>query len=695
MYGSALGRLGGTAVALQGIASPRRRFRGWVVAILLGLSDCLFLALPTRATPGFPSSDELKGMTLEQLMMIEVTSVSRVEEPLGDAAAAVAVVTQDDIRRSGATSVPEALRLVPGLHVARRNANTWAVSARGFSSTNSEKLLVLSDTRSIYTPLFSGVFWDVQDFLLADVDRIEVIRGPGASVWGSNAVNGVINITTKSAMETQGLYLQAASGNELPVWAGARYGGQTEEGVYYRGFATYVDRGATYHPHAESNDDGRLTHAGFRIDSEVGDGEHLTVQGDAYGGTFGQYSPSLIVAGRPGPSGELETDVFGGNVLARWRHVTRSGAGFQLRGYVDRTHRDDPTFTDDLYTADLDFQQNFALGGRQQVVWGASYRYMFNRNRGKGIFAGAFLKPEESVEHLVSGFVQDQIAVLDWLQVHVGTKLERNDFSGFEIQPSARATARVAQGHTVWAAASRAVRVPTRLERDVVIDASDPAEDTVVRLLGNPDFESEVLLAYELGYRWRPTERFQIDLASFYNRYDGLTSLELGEPFMDEDTGQTIVPVTNQNLTDAVAQGGEALVSFAPLRSWRMAAVYSYVDLEIDPSGMDINRGHALEGATPRHQYGLRSYLDFPGGLEVDVALRSLSAVRSSPDLADGVALSGYTELDVRIAQSVGDRVEFSVVGHSLLNDRHVEFGSPEARGEIERNVYGRITWRL
>ena len=675
----------------------------------LWVSDRLFISAPTSCgvaalvaclllwpsqleaqAPNVPKSvAELKKLSVEELMAIQVTSVSRTAEPLGDAPAAVAVVTNEDIRRSGATSVPEALRNIPGIHVARQSASTWAISARGFSSVNSEKLLVLTDTRSLYTPLFSGVLWDVQDYLLQDIERIEVIRGPGATLWGSNAVNGVINITTKSARDTQGLYAETSVGTEERAAVAARYGGQMASGAYYRVFAKYFDRGATFSPN-ESPDDWQTGHFGFRSDWEASARDTWTVQGDVYRGDVGQLSPSITVIGRPGPTGRLRVGVSGGNLLTRWRRSLSPGSDLQLRLYYDRTHRDDPSFDDTLDTVDLDFQHRFAPGARHNITWNANYRLTANDNHGGGIFA---VDPSFSRDQVVSGFLQDQIRLLDPLHVTVGAKVEHNDFSGTEVQPSGRVAWDPWPRHMVWGAVSRAVRVPTRFERDIAIDVTDPAGNPVVRLLGNPEFDSEQLLAYEAGYRWQALRTVSVDTAIFHNRYEGLTSLELGAPVLDPGTGRTIIPLQNQNLTDGRTRGAEALVTYAPIAPLRLTASYSHVDLTLDPRGADLNRGRFLEGSTPRHQFGLRSYLDLPARFQFDVMFRQLSAIRQIPQIVTGEGLDGYAELDVRLAWDGWRRVEISLVGQNLLHDHHAEFGEPAARGEIQRGVYGKVAW--
>ncbi|HEX2860950.1 MAG TPA: TonB-dependent receptor [Lacunisphaera sp.] len=630
-------------------------------------------------------------MSLDELLTVEVTSVSRRAEPYSDAAAALAVVTADDISRSTGTTVPELLRGVPGLHVARQNSNEWVVSARGFSSVNSEKLLVQSDTRSIYTPLFAGVFWDVQDYLLADIERIEVIRGPGAALWGSNAVNGVVNITTKSARDTHGTRLEVIAGTEERAMVAARHGGRTARGVHYRVFGKYSERDGTFAP-GPSDDDWRLGQAGFRADWSAGPSDEFTVQGSLYHGTIGQLEPAVVVIGRPGPAGELESTVAGGHILGRWRRTFSASSDLQFRAYYDRTHRDDPSFTDDLDTIDLDLQHRFSPASRHQLVWGVNYRHTANENRGKGIFA---VSPESSGDNLFSAFAQDQVELGEAVRVTVGAKAEHNDFSGFEIQPSVRAAWNVADRQVLWAAVSHAARIPTRFERDIFIDASDPAGDPVFRLLGNDRFEAEKLVAYDLGYRWHASDRLHLDIAIFENCYDGLASLEVGTPFVDPASGRTIVPVVSENLTNGRAQGVETLVTYSPASWWRLSASHTYFSMKLDSRGLDANRGDFFEGATPRHQFSLASHLTLPGGFELDAQYRRLGRLARLPQIPSGEGIPGYGELDVQLSWQASPQLRISVAGQSLLHDRHLEFGSPSGRGEIERSVYARLVWEL
>jgi iron complex outermembrane receptor protein len=650
--------------------------------VLLGLGIAGDAAAESRL-----QVSHLKQLSLEELMDVEVTSVSRVAENLAGAAAAITVVTGEDLRRSGATTLPEALRFVPGMHVARRSSNTWAMSSRGFSSISSEKLLVLTDTRSIYTPLYSGVFWDVQDYLLQDVDRIEVIGGPGAALWGSNAVNGVINITTKSARETQGPYSEALIGTEEQSFS-ARYGGQTSD-ISYRVFGRHFDRDGSYKPGTASEDDWRMNHVGFRSDWEASTADALTVQGDVYRANVGQLTPSVAVTGRTGATGDLESELSGGNVLGRWRHTLSGTSDLQLRAYYDHTGRDDPSYRDALDTVDLDFQHRTAPTSKQELIWGLNYRRTDNRTVGKGILA---LDPPSSEDNVFSAFIQDQISLADPVRVTLGSKFEYNDFSGFEFQPNVRIAWQLSARQVLWSAVSRAVRVPTRIERDLAVDASNPAGNPVVRLLGNEDFDSEELLAYEAGYRWQAFDRLAVDLNVYHNVYEGLASLEFVSPFIAAD-GRTVFPVIYRNLNDAEADGAGLLATFAARTFWRLVANYSYIDISVERGGQDLGRGRFIAGATPRHQFGLRSVLDIGPRWHLDVQLRHHTAIRTLPDIVTGEGIGAYTEMDVRGAWRLTGDIEISLVGQNLLHDHHTEFGSPQARGQIERSVYAKLAW--
>lgn len=665
------------------------------MTLIIRWDVCLFawfLAFAPVASAATLSPDRLKQLSLDELLELDVTSVSKSEQRFESSPAALTVVTGEHIRRSGATHVTDTLRGVPGLHVARRNASSWAVSSRGFSSTNSAKLLVLSDTRSVYTPLFSGVYWDVQDYVLDDIERIEVIRGPGATLWGSNAVNGVVNITTKSAFDTQGTLIESTMGTEDRAIFAVRHGGRAANGVHFRVFAKYAERDDSRNT-SLSSDEFRLGNLGFRTDwMAAGGRDAFTVQGGLYDGSIGQLAPAVSVIGRPGPTGKLKAKVAGGNLLTRWRHQFNRGSDLQVRAYYDRTRREDDSFQDELETVDFDLDHRFASGRLYEVLWGINYRHTSNRNEGKGVFA---LSPAASDDQLLSAFLQVQLDLGESVDLTLGTKWEENDFSGSELQPGARVAWQAADRHLLWAAVSKAARIPTRLERDVSIDVSDPAGNPVVRLLGNRDFEAEELIAFEAGYRWRAADRLHFDFAVFDNHYDKLDSLEFGDPFADPVDGRTVIPIRNENLTSGRARGAEALVTASPVERWRLSASYAYLHLRLTPSGQDLNRGVFYDGATPRHQFALSSYLSLPGGIEIDAHFRRNTALRRLPEVSSGAGIPGYSELDLRLAWRASDRLELAVVGQNLLNPSHVEYGSLEARGRIQRSVYAKLTLRF
>lgn len=656
--------------------------------LIFGVLSMMVAASQAVAASSGPT--HLKKLSIEELLDVEVTLVSRSTEALRSSPAAIAVVSNQDIVRSGATTIPEALRGVPGIFVGQRNANSWAVSARGFSSVNSEKLLVLADTRSIYTPLHSGVYWDVQEHFLQDIEQIEVVRGPGAALWGANAVNGVINIVSKHSRDTQGLYAEAGAGNEEEVIAGARYGLPLGERGWMRVYGKYSERDGTYHPGALSDDDWHIGNVGLRADWAVSDDDDVMLSAAAYEGEIGMIGPSIEVIGRPGPTGQLRADVSGAHVLGRWTRQIDEHTRWRTRIYYDRTRRDDPSYVDELDTVDLDVQYGTRIGARHDVLVGLNYRHMDNRNVGGGIFA---LQPASSKDELLSGFVQDQIALSDALRLTLGTKLEHNDFSGVEWQPNVRLAWDVDPSMMLWSSVSRAARVPTRLERDIAVDALDPSSNPRAILIGNKNLDAEEVIGYEAGLRWQPNDQLFGDVAVFYNDYDGLMSLEFDEPYIDPNDGRVIIPIRNRNLTNGHGHGLEALVTYAPRGWWQLTASYAFLDLTLDPRGQDVNRGEFYEGATPRHQVGLRSQMDLAGNVKFDLDYRYLSDIDRLPEDATGTGIDAYSELDLRVAWRASPRLELSLVGQNLLHKRHIEAGSPMRRGAIERSVYAKATW--
>jgi iron complex outermembrane receptor protein len=633
------------------------------------LVAALAVAAPAAAARQKEKVDpsELKELSLEELMQIDVTSVSKRSEQLSRAAAAITVITRDDLRRSGVTSLPEALRLANGLEVARENGRNWAIAARGFNISTSNKMLVLIDGRSVYTQLFSGVFWDVQDVLLEDVDRIEVVRGPGAVLWGANAVNGVINVITRRADQTQGGLVVAGAGSEERFGAvryGGVIGGSGGRGRY-RVYAKSSDHGALrFADGRDARDPLRLTQGGFRSDWTLSGKENLTVQGDLYQGTAGEAVRD-------------DTDLDGGNLLGRWSRTLAGGSDLALQVYWDRTHRRIPAlFEEHRDTWDLDLQHHAPLGPRHDLVWGLGFRS--TRDRVVNSDLVAFL-PDHRNDDLLNVFAQDEVSFLDdRLRLTAGSKLEHNPSTGFELQPSVRLAWTPDDRRMLWGAVSRAVRTPTRIDEDVRFFANGV---TIVQ--GSRDFVSEELLAWELGYRAQPRPDLLLDVAAYYNVWDHLRSQEppaSGAP----------VPITLANRLNAKAYGVEVRTTYQPVERWSLLASYAWLgkELRLDPGSRDPSGGRA-EGNDPPSRFSLRSNLDLPADLEVNAWLRFVDRLPSP-------VVPSYWELDLRLAWQAAEHLELALVGQNLLHASHPELGAPApGREEVQRGVYGKVTWRF
>jgi iron complex outermembrane receptor protein len=625
----------------------------------------------------------LTQLTLEELMEIEVISVAKKEQKLGEIAAAIFVITQEDIRRSGVTSIPEALRLAPGVTVSRIDGNSWAIGVRGFGSGFSRSLLVLIDGRSVYTPLFAGVYWDVQDTLLEDIDRIEVIRGSGGTIWGANAVNGVINIITKSATETQGLLATAGGGSEEKGFGSLRYGGTIGQDFGYRIYGKGFRRDPQFTPHLSDVDDWQMGQGGFRTDWGLGERDKLTFQGDIYKGYSGMRD---LVSSFSAPFSrvvEKNTDLGGMNLIGRWGRTLSDASDIVLQLYYDRTFRREPRFQERRNTADLDFRHRFKLTGRQELIWGLGYR--FTRGDTESV-PTLVISPRNRADHLFSAYLQDEIVLVEGLlRLTVGSKFEHNDYSGFESQPSGRLLYTPAAGHVVWASISRAVRTPSRVDRDVAAStAPNPALPLFSRLLGNKDFQSEKVIAYELGYRVQPTDRVFVDLAGFYNRYDDLFSVETGTPFFEPV--RFVFPFQFDNKMKAQVHGIEIAADWRWLDSWRWRFSYSHLrmNLENKPGSNDAVTEASTEGSSPQNQVSLTSFIDLPGNLNFDGILRYVDSLPAQN-------VSRYFNLDLRLAWHATKNVELSLVGQNLLWGHHAEWGDGT---KIQRGVYTKATLR-
>jgi len=633
-------------------------------AITLLVTVCFAGGVEAQQPDSAAQAESLKALSIEQLMNVEVTSVSKRPERLARVASAIQVITQQDIRRSGASSLPEALRLATNLQVAQIDSRQWAISARGLNSTAANKLLVLIDGRTVYTPLFSGVFWDVQDVPVAEIDRIEVISGPGATLWGANAVNGVINVITKKAKDTQGLLVSGGGGSELRGFGTAQYGGALGQNVHYRAYGSGFTRESTLLPSGiDATDDWHFEQGGLRMDWDASEASRVTLQGDYYDGRSSQ-------------PGAADIALSGGNLAAKWSRTISATSDLRAQLYYDHTHRNIPgTFGEDLDTYDVDLQHHAHLGTVHDVVWGLGYLLINDRVASSA--ALAFL-PAHVTREWFTGFVQDEIALVpDRIHLTLGTKIEHNDYTGVEVQPSGRVNWAVSDVGTLWAAVSRALRTPSRIDREFFAPA--PPNDTI--LVGGPGFHSEEELAYEVGYRHQRGP-VALSVATFYNRYYGLRSLEQVNP-------PKAFPIVIGNGQDAESYGAELTVDYRVSDRWRLVAGYTELRIHVWalPTSTDASRGSA-ENHTPDRQFSVRSSADLPGHLSLDGTVRYVGDIVNQQ-------VPAYGELDVRLGWQPVPRLEVSVVGQNLLHDHHVEFGAPGARSDIKRGVYGFFEWHF
>jgi iron complex outermembrane receptor protein len=641
------------------------------------------------------STASLTQLTLEQLGNVEITSVSKEPQRVLKTAAAVFVITQEDIQRSGATSIPEALRMAPGVEVARVDANHWSVAIRGFAGQFSKSLLVLVDGRSVYTPLFEGVYWDLPYVMLEDVDRIEVIRGPGGTIWGSNAVNGVINIITKSAESTKGTLATLGGGNVDQGTGAFRYGGTSGKDFTYRVYGMGEIRGQEFHPDFGRFDRWRMGQVGFRTDWKSGEKDSFTVQGDIYRGESGE---SILISSFSPPAVAPRQGwdyVSGGNLLARWQHTTSVGSDIQIQAYFDRTNRQDFELGETRNTFDVDFVQHIRTHGQQELTWGLGARV--SPSNFIPTSQGVNFLPNKQTDSIYSGFVQYELPIVsNKLTLTAGTKLEHNNFSGFEYQPSVRLLWTPTERQTIWGAVTRAVRTPSRLDQDVqfsILVRAAPPPPIFFNILGDPDLKSEQLIAYELGYRTQVNRNLYLDFTGFYNAYkdlQGYGPLSLAVAAAPPPPHIFIViPYAN------VIEGNTAGVEIAPdwqIRSWwQVRASYSFLQMKLsDEPGFTDTGGllSSYEGSSPRHVAGFQSIFNLPKHFELDQTYQYSSKLPAQK-------VGAYSTADLRLGWHVGEGLDFSVVGQNLLQPSHPEFaGDPGPLVGIKRAVYAKMTWR-
>jgi iron complex outermembrane recepter protein len=657
-------------------------------AALLSWLPLLAAAPVSAQTRTAASPTDLTELTIEDLLKIEVTSVSKRAEPMQAAPAAIYVVTGEEIGRSGARSVAEALRLVPGLQVARTNANTYRISARGFDS-GGDKMQVLVDGRSVYTPLTSSVFWDVLDTFLPDIDRIEVIRGPGATLWGANAFNGVINIITRSSADTHGGKVLAAVGNEEQAGGALRVGTAVGDAGHVRFYAKAFERDDSELATGDDNRDGqRHLQGGLRADWSLELAHTLMVSGDIYDGS--ERATGAVLRG------PIRTELTGANFNAHWNWSASAGNNVSAELSFDRYRRETPeTFSERRRTWDFGVQQNLYLGARSDLTWGLGYRNTHDDTGGPP-FAIIFSPGARTLETW-NVFVEHQLDFAgDRAVWAAGSKFEHNDVTGFEVQPGTRIGWKISPSWFTWASVSHAVRTPNRLDHDIAIFCQPPL-DAVIGCtpggrvpIGSRDFTSEKLIAYEAGLRYSDNRIWSADLAAFYNDYSDLRSTER--------SGPGPVDFKFENKLRGHGLGGEAAFTVRPSQRLDLRGWYAFLNLQIERSAgsNDVASGANIEGSTARHHAGLRATWQPAHGWNLASALRYVGRLprTGTPSATSGrTDVPGYVELDLRAAWRVWSALQLALVGQNLLHAAHPEFGPAASRGELERSLILEIGW--
>ncbi|OQW41689.1 MAG: hypothetical protein A4S08_02270 [Proteobacteria bacterium SG_bin4] len=653
-----------------------------------------------------PADNQFLNLSIEELMNVKVTTVSRTPQKLTEVASAIFVITQDDIRRSGATSIPDALRMAPGVQVERVGTDKWAVSIRGFNGVYANKLQVLMDGRSVYSPIFSGVLWEQQDTLMEDIERIEVIRGPAATSWGANAVNGVINIITKKAADTQGTLFTAGGGSFEHGFAGARYGGKINDETPFRVYAKGFSRGQTQASTGEhANDQWHSARGGFRVDHQRGI-DQFTLQGDVfsnYDGSTLDYDARYLSAP---PGGQMRGHNEGGNIRFRWDRTFSEQSSIMLQTYYDR-HRSQllPIGKFDAESFDADLQYRFSLFDRHQLTWGAHYRLYHNK-----VFDSPLLtfSPRDQTNHLIGTFIRDDITLIpDRLLFTIGSRFEHNDFTGMEIQPNARLMWTPNPENSVWIAVSRAVRTPSRAENDSKIDitpflpvATGLALSSLpfpisATLLGSGQYNSEKLIAYEAGYRHQFSPQASIDIAGFANDYSQLRDVSFGA--FSLSTGlplRLLQPVFINNQGSALTYGVETSIDLRPVENWRIQTSYSFIHIDFSSNNLLKNTNPTTGGsekANPQHQLSVRSNYDFSERLQLNLWLRYTSEIAF-------YQIPSYVTMDAKLVYRPAKNTELFVVGQNLFSQHHRELTSdfiPLVPAAIPRGVFAGVQWRF
>jgi iron complex outermembrane recepter protein len=671
------------------------RHRAWHIV----RTGALAATLASLSLPAWSQQQpaDLTEQSLEDLMKVEVTSVSKTEETLSRTAAAVFVISPEDIRRSGALNIPDLLRMVPGVDVAQINANTWAINVRGFNARFSNDLLVLLDGRPVYTQTFGGVFWDVLDLPVEDIERIEVIRGPGGSIWGSNAVNGVVNIITKKASETHGGLVVAGGGNTDEGFGTTQYGGNFGGKLDYRVYPKYLNQ--EHLPVAAGQDGGdgwHLLQGGFRTDSVLTSKDALTFQGNIYSAREGTPTTNFPSVASSPQNIELLVNLTGGFIQGTWNHTSSANSDTSLQVSYDTYERND-NLREGRGTFDVDFQHHFSGWARQNIVWGLTYRYSASHSNGD---LTASLVPADLATQLFGSFIQDEIAIIpDRLYLTIGTKLEHNYYTGFGFMPSARVAWAPSARQTLWAAVSNADRTPSAVDTSIRANlggfTGPGGIPVLVRLTGNPRVKNEGLIDYEAGYRTMLLKVLSIDLTAYYGDYTDQNTTEPAAPFMENTPPppHLVMPLISENLMHGETHGVEIAVNWQPIRRWTLSPGYAFeqIRMQLAPASRDTTSVAAAEGSSPDQSAQLRSHFVLGHGLSWDTSAYFVGR------LTDPIEAS-YTRLDTQLTWLVGEGGSLSFVGQNLLRDTHEEFvdSTSSARTTlVKRSAYAKFTWRF